>query len=236
MRQINAESERVLKQWEGFIPFPYDDADSKPGLKKTRIKPGMKVRGTLTIGYGHTGPDVVAGMPDITEAQGMALLRADLDPCESAAERLVKVPLTDNQFGALVLFAFNAGIGAFTGSTLLKKLNKGDYGAVPSELAKWNKTTIDGKKVKSAGLVNRRAAEAGLWAKGAYIQSSGTPALPQKASLISGNAVATVSAVASTGALQYVPTSGPLAYALAAVIVGAGLFILWKYIEKRRSE
>lgn len=234
-RQVNATTEAALKLWESFIPFVYDDADPKPGLKKTRLRPGMKVRGTATQGYGHTGPDVYPGAPDVTEAQALAWLRGDLDPCERAVATSVKVDLTDNQFGALVMFAFNAGIGAFKSSTLLKKLNAGNYTAVPGELAKWNKTTIDGKKVVSNGLVNRRAAEAGLWAKGGYIQSSGTPALPQRAPLISKEVTTTMTAVASGGALQFVPTNGPLAYALAAILIGAALFGLYLYIEKRRE-
>lgn len=106
---------------------------------------------------------------------------------------------------------------------------------MPGELAKWNKTTIDGKKVVSNGLVNRRAAEAGLWAKGGYIQSSGTPALPQRAPLISKEVTTTMTAVASGGALQFVPTDGPLAYALAAILIGAALFGLYLYIDKRRE-
>ncbi|MBB2709642.1 lysozyme [Rhizobium sophoriradicis] len=234
-RQVNATTEAALKQWESFIPFVYDDADPKPGLKKTRLRPGMKVRGTATQGYGHTGPGVYPGAPDVTEAQALAWLRGDLDPCERAVATAVKVDLTDNQFGALVMFAFNAGIGAFKSSTLLKKLNAGNYAAVPGELAKWNKTTIDGKKVVSNGLVNRRGAEAGLWAKGGYIQSSGTPALPQRAPLISKEVTTTMTAVASGGALQFVPTNGPLAYALAAILIGAALFGLYLYIEKRRE-
>ncbi|PCK86338.1 lysozyme [Rhizobium sophoriradicis] len=234
-RQVNATTEAALKQWEFFIPFVYDDADPKPGLKKTRLRPGMKIRGTATQGYGHTGPDVYPGAPDITEAQALAWLRKDLDPCERAVATSVKVDLTDNQFGALVMFTFNAGVRAFKSSTLLKKLNAGNYAAVPGELAKWNKTTIDGKKVVSNGLVNRRAAEAGLWAKGGYIQSSGTPALPQRAPLISREVTTTMTAVASGGALQFVPTNGPLAYALAAILIGAALFGLYLYIEKRRE-
>ncbi|WP_082928894.1 lysozyme [Rhizobium bangladeshense] len=234
-RQVNATTETALKQWEFFIPFVYDDADPKPGLKKTRLRPGMKIRGTATQGYGHTGPDVYPGAPDITEAQALAWLRNDLDPCERAVATSVKVDLTDNQFGALVMFAFNTGVGAFKSSTLVKKLNAGNYAAVPGELAKWNKTTIEGKKVVSNGLVNRRAAEAGLWAKGGYIQSSGTPALPQRAPLISKEVTTTMTAVASGGALQFVPTDGPLAYALAAILIGTALFGLYLYIDKRRE-
>jgi lysozyme len=234
-RNINAASEAALKQWESFIPFVYDDADGKPGVKKTRLRPGMKVRGTATQGYGHTGPDVYPGAPDITEEQAVVWLRKDLDPCERAVASSVKVDLTENQFGALVMFAFNAGIGAFKGSTLLKKLNQGNYAAVPGELAKWNKTTIDGKKVVSNGLVNRRAAEAGLWAKGGFIQSSGTPAQKQAAPLISKDALAVGTAALSGGSLQFVPTTGPIAYALGAILVAAACVLLWNYIQKRRE-
>lgn len=230
MRQINAETEAALKQWESFVPYVYDDAETK--LKKTRLRPGMKVRGTATIGYGHTGPDVYPGAPDITEPQALELLRHDLDPCELCIAKNVKVELTDFQFGALVMFAFNAGIGAFLSSTLLKKLNAGNYAAVPSELAKWNKTTIDGKKVVSNGLVNRRAAEAGIWARGSYIQSSGTPAQIARAPFISQDAIATASTVVPLfGSLAI--GNGPIQWALAAIAVGGALFGAYLYLKKR---
>lgn len=166
----------------------------------------------------------------IDQARADALLRRDLDLFEAAVDRLVKVPLNDNQFAALVSFAFNCGVGNFKGSTLLKKLNAGDYGAVPPN--SWTKSK--GKQMQ--GLVNRRSAEVGLWAKGSFVQSSGSPVKPKMAPLISGNAVAAVTTVASTGALQWVPTNGPLAWALAALLVGGAGFLLWKYIDKRRAE
>ena len=58
---------------------------------------------------------------------------------------------------------YNIGFGKFAESTLLKKLNNGLYNEVPFELKRWNKTTIDGKKVVSRGLVNRRNAEIEIW-------------------------------------------------------------------------
>ncbi|EJF81752.1 hypothetical protein MCS_00177, partial [Bartonella doshiae NCTC 12862 = ATCC 700133] len=76
--------------------------------------------------------------------------------------------LSDEQFGALVSFCYNVGIAAFQNSTLLKRLNRGDYEAVPTELQKWTKAS--GKRLQ--GLVHRRVAEAGLWAKGAYVSSN----------------------------------------------------------------
>ncbi|KQU96006.1 hypothetical protein ASD02_17270 [Ensifer sp. Root1252] len=75
---------------------------------------------------------------------------------EERVARLVKVPLTGNQHAVLVSSDFNTG--SLGKSTLLKKLDKGDHDAVPAEQMKWVK-----------GLVNRRAAEAGLWAKGEFV-------------------------------------------------------------------
>ncbi|WP_420361388.1 lysozyme [Ensifer canadensis] len=96
----------------------------------------------------------------ITEAKAEEILRADLAQFEERVARLVKVPINDNQHAVPVSFDFNTGrLGK---STLLKKLNAGDYEAVPAELMKW--VNAGGKRLK--GLVNRRAAEAGLWVKG----------------------------------------------------------------------
>lgn len=61
------------------------------------------------------------------------------------------------------------GAGAFERSTLLRKLNAGDYDSVPEQLMRWNKARVGGKMVPVQGLTNRRAAEAGLWARGAYV-------------------------------------------------------------------
>lgn len=217
---------RKLTQWEGVVLFAYDDFD--PPARRRKIKRGDKVNGTLTIGIGHTGADVHPGM-EITEAEARELLRQDLQSFETAVNRAVKVPLSQNQFDALVSFAFNVGVGNFRSSTLLKKLNQGNYDAVPGELMKWTKSK--GKQMQ--GLVNRRSAEAGLWAKGQFVQSSGTVPEKTRAPLVSGNAVAVATTVASSGALQFVPTQGPLAYALAFLIVAAVLFLGWKYVIKR---
>lgn len=228
MRKISAYGTQKLKQWEGEILFAYDDFD--PPSNRRRIKAGDKIKGTLTIGTGHTGPDVRPGMT-ITPEQSTDLLYSDLASFEAVVERSVKVSLTDNQFAALVSFAFNVGQANFKSSTLLKKLNAGNYAAVPIELAKWTKSK--GKTMQ--GLVNRRAAEAGLWAEGGFVQSSGSIAEKQPTPLINGKVISTVSAVTSTGALQFVPHDGPLAYALAAVIViaclvGGGLYI-WDRVK-----
>lgn len=115
----------------------------------------------------------------ITEEEAEQLLKDDLDRFERVVQDKVTVPLTDNQFAALVSFAFNVGTGAFQRSTLLRKLNAGGYDAVPEQLARW--VHAGGRRLQ--GLANRRAAEAGLWARGAYVSSNHeTPDVSDKAS------------------------------------------------------
>jgi lysozyme len=74
---------------------------------------------------------------------------------------LVTVPLSDNQFSALVCFAFNVGVGNFESSTLLRLLNRGWYEQVPAQLMRWNRANGE----VFGGLSRRRAAEARLWNK-----------------------------------------------------------------------
>ncbi len=120
--------------------------------------PGSSDGTPWTIGWGHTGPDVHRGLV-WTQDQADAAFRTDLKRFESGVGSLVKVPLTQGQFDALVLFSFNVGLKALGGSTLLRLLNAGDYDAMPAQLARWNKN--DGQVMR--GLTRRRAAEACLW-------------------------------------------------------------------------
>lgn len=124
--------------------------------------------GVLTIGWGCT-EGVYEGMM-ITLDQAEQMLDRELAKFVKAVNDLVDVPLSQNQFDALVSFSYNVGIAALQRSTLLRKLNAGDYAAVPAELARWNK---GGGKVLS-GLVKRRSAEAALWRK------AGAPVTPIK--------------------------------------------------------
>lgn len=154
-RKVNAVTLSHIKRSEGLRLTAYPD-------------PGSRNGDPWTIGYGSTA-GVKKGMV-ITEAEAEARLIRDLTHAETTVERLVKVPLTDNQFGALVSFVFNIGAGAFEKSTLLRKLNAGDYAAVPDQLSRWNKN--DGAVM--AGLTKRRAEEAALWNT-----ASGTTAKPR---------------------------------------------------------
>lgn len=121
--------------------------------------PGSKDGKPWTIGWGHTGPEVVKGLV-WTQAQADAAFLVDVARFERAVARLVTVPLNQGQFDALVLFAYNVGAAALNSSTLLRLLNAGDYEGASKQFARWNKN--DGKVMR--GLVRRRAAEECLFA------------------------------------------------------------------------
>lgn len=141
-RMINAAGLALVRAYEGLRLEAYQDG-----------------AGIWTIGYGHT--EGVRRCDAISAERAEQLLEADLMEAEAAVSRLVRVPLTDNQFAALVSFVFNEGEGAFAQSTLLRKLNEGGYGLVPACLKSW---IFAGGRVQP-GLVRRRAAEAALWSK-----------------------------------------------------------------------
>jgi lysozyme len=110
-----------------------------------------------TIGYGHTGG--VHPTDSISKERAEDLLREDLCKFEEGVEHLLFVDVTDNQFSALVSFAFNVGVHNLAMSTLLKKLNNDDAAGAASEFGKWNKAA--GKVLP--GLTARREAERQLF-------------------------------------------------------------------------
>jgi len=127
------------------------------GLRLTAYRCSANV---LTIGYGHTGSDVKEAMT-ITQAQADELLKSDVKKFEIGVSALtVGISLTQNQYDALVSFAFNVGLGALQSSTLLKKLRENPKDkTIANEFARWNKA--GGAVV--AGLTNRRAQESQLY-------------------------------------------------------------------------
>jgi lysozyme len=153
--QMSENGLELLKQWEGFKLAVYKDSAGLP-----------------TIGVGHlltkselaAGKIVIGGVPvqyagGLTDQQALDLLSQDVVPAEKAVNTSVTVELNQNQFDALVSFTFNVGVGAFTGSTLVKVLNQAQYDQVPTQLLRW--TRAGGKVVQ--GLVNRRQNEIDLW-------------------------------------------------------------------------
>lgn len=113
--------------------------------------------GIWTIGWGHTG-SVKKG--DIwTQGEADNILLNDLDKFEGYVNQYVKVPLTQNQFDALVSWTFNLGPGNLKSSTMLTKLNEKKYDEVLSQMKRWNKA--GGKVLR--GLERRRNAEAAMF-------------------------------------------------------------------------
>ncbi|CZX20467.1 glycoside hydrolase family protein [Enterobacter kobei] len=135
----------LIKQFEGCKLTAYQDSV-----------------GVWTIGYGWTQPvdgkPIRAGMT-IKQETADRLLKTGLVSYESDVSRLVKVGLTQGQFDALVSFTYNLGSRSLSTSTLLRKLNAGDYAGAADEFLRWNKA---GGKVLN-GLTRRREAERALF-------------------------------------------------------------------------
>lgn len=135
----------LVKQFEGFAAQPY-----------------RCPAGKLTIGYGHVVQAGEHHLSDarLTEVQASALLASDLGLFAPQVEALLKgVAVSQGQFDALVSFAFNCGVGALRGSTLLRKLRSGDAPGAATEFGKW----VNGGGKRLPGLVTRRAAERALF-------------------------------------------------------------------------
>jgi lysozyme len=113
--------------------------------------------GVPTIGWGHTA-GAHMGLT-IMQHQADQWLEYDIGNAARGIARMVKVPLTANQFGALVSFVFNCGLEAFSTSTLLRKLNAGDYDGAVAEFPRW----VNDNGQRQEGLVRRRAEEAVMW-------------------------------------------------------------------------
>lgn len=150
----------LIKSFESFVPYVYDDMRAPVGGKYAEWD-GGPVRGTLTIGYGHTDaakhPLKTRQGVRVTEAEALQILDVDLDECEADVNTFVKVPLTQGQFDALVSFTFNCGVGNL--KRLIVPLNKGDYAGCRQKFAEF--TRSKGEVLR--GLVRRRAAEQVLW-------------------------------------------------------------------------
>lgn len=114
--------------------------------------------GVPTAGYGHTGPDVEVGKTYTLE-QASLWLAADVATAERPVNALVRITLTQPQFDALVLFAYNVGTGHFASSTLLRLLNASDSVDAATQFLVWDKV----RGVENVGLERRRRLERALF-------------------------------------------------------------------------
>ena len=118
--------------------------------------------GVWTIGYGHT-KDVQEGDTWSKEKAEHMLSKELEDEYEHYVNSLVTVPMNQCQFDALVSWVYNLGPANLKVSTLLKKLNAGDYEDVPNQIKRWNKATVNGERKVLPGLTRRREAEATMF-------------------------------------------------------------------------
>jgi lysozyme len=140
--KFSATGMELLKSSEGFRNRVYLD-----------------VAGLPTIGYGHRLLHSDSFPNGINELQAANLLACDVRDAEQAVQRLVKVPLTQGQFDALVDFTFNLGAGRLAASALLKSLNAGRYDEAAEQLLCWDHAS--GQEMVT--LKARRKAEVELW-------------------------------------------------------------------------
>jgi GH24 family phage-related lysozyme (muramidase) len=183
--QVSQQAIEFIKSFEAFRTNLYNDP-----------------AGHCSIGYGHL---VHRGNCDgraseseftggVTESRATEMLRTHLTGVEAVVNEAVEVHLNQHQFDALVSFAYNVGTGrrgtasqegsGFLGSALLRRLNSGDYDAVPSELARWNRA---GGRVLP-GLTRRRTAEGRMFSSGDY--STGQSRGLELANSVTGDPVA----------------------------------------------
>ena len=146
VKVINDKGLDLIKSFEGFSSDPY-----------------KCVAGIWTIGfgsiYGEDNKRVTSDHPSVTESKATELMKRDLGAIEYKVSRLVKVPISSNQFSAICSFVYNVGSGAFQRSTARMKLNREDYQGCADEFLKWKYAN---KKV-IPGLLRRRYAERDLF-------------------------------------------------------------------------
>lgn len=160
MMKLGSKGLELIKSFESFVPYVYDDKIA-PVKGVYREWDGGAVKGTLTIGYGHTNAakhplKIYKGLR-IDEQKALEILDVDLDECKTAVNSLVTVNLHQGQFDALVSFTFNCGIGNL--KKVIVPLNKGNYDATCAKIGEY----IRSKGEVMRGLVRRRKAEQALF-------------------------------------------------------------------------
>ena len=148
----------LIRKWEGLYLDAY-----------------LNSVGIWSIGYGTTeypdGKKVKQG-DDISIQQARKFLQYKVDRVADEVNQLIRVALTQNQFDALVSFCYNVGITEFKYSSLLEKLNQGDYQSAAHEFSRWNKVMVNEVKIILPDLVNRRDDEKNLFLSNNFISNN----------------------------------------------------------------
>ena len=141
---VSTRAIKIVKEFEGFKSEAYLDTD-----------------GTPVIGYGLSK---IAGKPvqlgdRISRQEADLALKKQLQTIEQQLDRAIEVQIGDRQLDALASLSFNVGVDSIENSTLVKKLNTGDYTGAANEFLRWDKANVGGRLVKMPGLTRRRQAE-----------------------------------------------------------------------------
>lgn len=142
--KTSKEGLELIAKWEGCVLKPYKD-----------------IAGLRTIGIGHLikpGENFPDGV-EISKERALELLAEDVEDCELAIKKHIKVALNQNQFDALVSFGFNCGVGVYSNSGVATAVNAGQFDKVPAKLEEWSKARINGVLTTVQGLLNRRRHE-----------------------------------------------------------------------------
>lgn len=217
-------------------------ADHLREFEGLRLVAYQDVAGVWTIGYGHTGPDVRKGLT-ITRDRAEDLLYRDLAWVRAEIEESVKVPLKAHQEDALSSLIFNIGASAWRKSTVLRRLNAGDYAGAAEAIAMWNKARVNGKLTVVPGLVRRREAERTMFV--GDLPDDGEP-MPQaveggEAKPMTKSNTIWASLAASGGLIATViETIGQMDWRVAVplIVVGGalGYIVVNRVLESRRGE
>lgn len=156
---------KLIAKWEGKRNRLYNDP-----------------AGHCTIGYGklvHLGPcdgraNEAPYRNGLTDEECLNLLKTDVNNFAAQVEAVLRVPVSQTQFDALVSLAYNIGIGAFSTSQLLILLNAGDYAGAAPQFLRWNRASVGGKLTELPGLTSRRKEEMALFGTSAPICAEAT--------------------------------------------------------------
>lgn len=211
--------------------------------------------GVLTIGYGHTGPDVKPGMV-ISQREADALFDRDIAAFSGGVARLVSFAgTTDSEFSALVSLAFNIGLGNFKTSSALRLHNAGDKAGAARAILLWNRATVGGRLQVLPGLVRRRNEEAALYLSDAAEETSMPQAVVTGDSAVKsrtywGGTIAGTGTAGMTfaqeaqgwldtakdslgGLMMYVPSVTTIFVVL--TVIGIGLTLYAKWDDRRQA-
>jgi lysozyme len=140
---------------------------SREGLELIKSFEGLRRRaarlpgGRFVLGYGHIRSAREGA--EVTPADAEDLLRYDLLPIEAAINDWALAPLNQNQFDALVSFAFNIGLSTFRRSEVLRRINEGDLVRAAAAMDAWRRIDLEGQPIIVDALVRRRAVEKALY-------------------------------------------------------------------------